>query len=148
MIEPKPKEVNLRLLVEDTIQEMPTRENVVLETFFDEGLDMVRIDPSLTRRVLENLVVNAGEAMPNGGRVRVRAWREGHNVVLSVADSGVGIPEDVAGKFFTPLFTTKIKGVGLGLSFCKRAVEAQGGTIGFSSRLGEGTTFTVKIPVG
>jgi two-component system sensor histidine kinase DctS len=78
--------------------------------------------------------------------VRVKACGENGDVLLSVSDTGVGIPEEAARMIFTPLYTTKAKGVGLGLSFCKRVVEAHGGSIGFASKQGEGTTFNVRLP--
>lgn len=146
LIKPRIAEVNLRLLVEDTIREQPPGEGVVADCSFGEGLEGVGVDPALIRRVLENLLGNAVEAMPNGGRVRVRAWGEEGDVLLSVSDTGVGIPDEAAPMIFTPLYTTKAKGVGMGLSFCKRAVEAHGGAIGFASKPGEGTTFTVRLP--
>ena len=97
-------------------------------------------------RVLENLLSNAAEAMPVGGVVSVNARHGDGEVVISVSDSGVGMPDEAIDNIFTPLYTTKAKGVGLGLSFCKRAVEAHGGSLSFTSELGYGTTFTIRIP--
>ncbi len=145
-IKPRVAVVNLRLLVEDTVRELPMPEGVAVDSDFAGSLEAVRVDPAILRRVLENLLGNAAEAMPNGGRVRVRAWEAGGEALLSVSDTGVGIPEEATRMIFTPLYTTKAKGVGLGLSFCRRAVEAHGGTIGFTSKPGEGTTFTVRLP--
>jgi signal transduction histidine kinase len=69
-------------------------------------------------------------------------------VTVSFADTGVGIPEENLGKLFKPLFTTKSKGIGLGLPIIKTIVEAHGGTVEVESTVGEGTTFTVKLPLG
>jgi signal transduction histidine kinase len=146
LIKPNRVPVDLPGLVEETVKDMPMREGVSCEHDFGDNLNPVWIDPTLIRRVLENLLSNALEAMPDGGSLKLSARREGDEVLISVADSGVGIREDAAKKIFTHLYTTKSKGIGLGLSFCKRAVEAHNGTIGFTSKLGEGTTFTVRLP--
>ena len=146
LIKPNKVPVNLPALVEETVKDMPLHEDVVYEREFRDNLNPVWIDPALIRRVLENLVSNALEAMPEGGSLRICGRREGEEALISVADSGVGIHEDAAQNIFKHLYTTKSKGIGLGLSFCKRAVEAHNGTIGFSSKVGKGTTFTVRLP--
>jgi PAS domain S-box-containing protein len=147
LIEPRRSSVDLGALIEDTILEKPIREDVRVESSVGKGLKRVSVDPGLMRRVLENLLSNAADAMPGGGLIRVDARREGEEVLLSVSDTGAGISEEVGDNVFSPLYTTKPKGVGLGLPFCKRAVEAHGGSIGFNSDPGQGTTFTVKIPL-
>jgi PAS domain S-box-containing protein len=147
LIEPRRSNVDMEALIEDTIREKPIKEDVRVESSVGKGLKKVIVDPGLMRRVLENLLSNAAEAMPSGGMIKVDARREGGDVVLSVSDTGVGISEEVGDKVFSPLYTTKPRGVGLGLPFCKRAVEAHGGSIGFNSDPGQGTTFTVKIPL-
>ena len=84
--------------------------------------------------------------MPKGGKLTTRANREGKDVVITVKDTGVGIPEAIKGKLFTPMFTTKSKGQGFGLPVIKRMTEALGGTVDFKSQEGEGTTFIVRLP--
>ena len=68
-------------------------------------------------------------------------------VSISVRDTGFGIPQDVMEKIWTPLYTTKAKGIGLGLPICKRIIEAHGGSISVESTVGKGTTFTLKLPI-
>lgn len=85
--------------------------------------------------------------MPKGGKLTLRAVTRGNSAVITVEDTGVGIPEDVKAKMFTPLFTTKSKGQGFGLAVVKRLVEAEGGTIGFESEAGKGTKFIVTLPL-
>ena len=138
--------VDLQKLVKSTIKESSHTKSIALDYKIGDGLDDVRLDPILMRRVLENLLANADDAITEGGTVEMKTWREDENIILTVRDDGVGIPEEAVEKIFTPLFTTKIKGIGLGLSFCKRAVEAHGGSISFTSKKGEGTIFTVKLP--
>jgi len=106
----------------------------------------VYADAFYLRRILSNLVINAVQAMPEGGELSVKACRN-RNIVISVEDSGVGIADKVKPKVFTPLFTTKSKGQGLGLVVVKRLVEASGGKISFESQEGKGTKFKVQLPI-
>jgi signal transduction histidine kinase len=121
--------------------------NVEVATSLGAGLDAVRIDPDIMHRVLDNLLKNAVEAMPQGGKLSVVADRRENDILISVRDTGVGIPEESKGRIFSPLYTTKSGGMGLGLTYCRRAVEAMGGAINFESKIGEGTTFTVSLPI-
>jgi len=85
--------------------------------------------------------------MPNGGKLTVKASKKDNKAIMTVEDTGVGIPEEVKPKLFTPLFTTKAKGQGFGLPVVKRLVEALGGTITFESEVGKGTRFIVELPL-
>jgi signal transduction histidine kinase len=93
-----------------------------------------------------NLVTNAVQAMPKGGKLIIRSHKEANDVIITVKDTGVGIPENVKSKLFTPMFTTKAKGQGFGLAVIKRMTESLGGTVTFESQEGKGTTFIIKIP--
>ena len=84
--------------------------------------------------------------MPKGGKLTIHTYKEANDTVLTVKDTGVGIPEAVKGKLFTPMFTTKSKGQGFGLAVIKRMTESLGGTVSFESQEGKGTTFTVRLP--
>jgi two-component system cell cycle sensor histidine kinase/response regulator CckA len=99
------------------------------------------------RRAFTNLVLNALEAMPQGGTLTVRCAQMNHSVVVSVRDTGGGIPPEVQKKIFSPYFTTKAKGTGLGLAGARRAIQAQGGDIRFESVSAKGTTFSVSLPL-
>jgi signal transduction histidine kinase len=87
------------------------------------------------------------QAMPNGGKLTVRGFKKENKAYISVEDNGVGIPEEVKPKLFTPMVTTKAKGQGLGLAVVKRLVEPQGGTINFESEIGSGTKFILEFPL-
>ena len=106
----------------------------------------VAIDMDKMKRVLVNLMKNAVEAMAKGGTLTITSKESNHNLEIAVADTGTGITKEVMDKLSTPLVTTKAKGMGLGLSICKRIIDAHEGKISAESTFGEGTTFTVTIP--
>jgi signal transduction histidine kinase len=93
-----------------------------------------------------NLVNNAVQAMSKGGKLTIHAYKEANETIISFKDTGVGIPEAVKSKLFTPMFTTKSKGQGFGLAVIKRMTESLGGTVTFESQEGKGTTFIVRLP--
>jgi CheY-like chemotaxis protein len=119
---------------------------LVVETAADVGT--IVVDPTEFETALVNLVVNARDAMPDGGTVVVGARNAGGFVEVFVRDNGVGIPPDIIEKVFDPFFTTKPvgKGTGLGLSQVHGFAHQAGGTIGVTSELGEGTTITMCFP--
>jgi two-component system, NtrC family, sensor kinase len=114
----------------------------------EPGLPTVAVDRGQLEQALLNLVTNAIDAMPQGGRLTLAASREGGAVVLEVSDTGGGIaPEDLS-RVFEPLYTTKPRGrgTGLGLPIVREVVAAHGGTVGLDSRPGAGTTAVVRLP--
>ena len=98
------------------------------------------------REALINLVLNAVDAMPRGGSITLETRRESDWVVLSIADTGAGIPPEVRRRIFEPFFTTKDSGTGLGLSIVSGIISSYGGTIDVDSDVGVGTTFTIRLP--
>jgi PAS domain S-box-containing protein len=113
-----------------------------------QNLPEVNMDPDQMRGALLNIVINAIQAMTDGGELTVSTQRRNGTVELSVADTGVGIPEGIRSKIFNPFFTTKkMLGTGLGLSIVYKTIQAHGGTIRFDSELGRGTTFTIGLPI-
>ena len=95
------------------------------------------------------MIKNAVQAMPEDhhGRISVIARREGSRARIEVRDNGTGIPEEARERIFTPSFTTKSSGMGLGLAMVKRMVEQAGGRVWFESEAGEGTRFLVELPL-
>ncbi len=105
------------------------------------------VNPSAVERVVENLIINAIEAMPNGGKLNLATRSDAQQSVISVADTGKGMPpEFVRDKLFHPFATTKKKGIGLGLYSCREIIERHGGTIEVESQEGVGTTFRLLLP--
>jgi signal transduction histidine kinase len=121
-----------------------------LVTEIEPDLPSLCLDRHKLMQVLINLIINARDAMPRGGELRVRAAATEGGVILTIGDSGEGIPEENREKIFEPFFTTKEpgQGTGLGLAISARLVESFGGSIGVASMTGEGSTFTVRLPVG
>lgn len=112
-------------------------------------LPQMRVDPELMRNCLCNFITNGAQAMPDGGRITLgaRLDREAGMLRLTFSDHGVGIePQDLE-KVFQPYFTTKEAGIGLGLAITERIVKEHGGSLQVESRRGEGTTFTVNLPL-
>jgi PAS domain S-box-containing protein len=104
-------------------------------------------DVGKIENVFARIIVNAVEAMPGKGILEIRSVQKGSNVEITFADSGVGISADILAKTFSPLTTTKAKGMGLGLAICKRIVDAHGGKIAVESTVGKGTTFAISLPI-
>jgi signal transduction histidine kinase len=145
-LNPKIEEVDIHKLVKDAFLSSPTPENIKVLISIDEKLRQLVVDRYLIKRVLINLITNAIQAMPDGGTLTVNATYKSGMALISVEDTGLGIPEENRSKIFKPLFTTKSKGQGFGLSVCKRLIEAHNGSIAFESELDKGSKFTIKIP--
>jgi len=127
-----------------TLLEVPEKIALVNNT---EKEPKFEVDKDKMQRVFVNLIRNALDAMPNGGTLTITSERVENNVVFSFADTGLGMNEETLQKLWTPLFTTKARGMGLGLPICKRFVEAHNGTISVASTPSKGTTFTVNLPI-
>ena len=106
------------------------------------------LDPQLTSQAFLNVALNALQAMQHGGTLTIALrWHESEEVALiSFTDTGTGMTPEVSGKIFTPFFTTKRKGTGLGLYAVKEIVQRQGGTVHVESAVGEGTVVTIRLP--
>jgi signal transduction histidine kinase len=120
--------------------------NIQTDAKVDDNARTMMADSAYIKRIIGNLVSNAVQAMPNGGKLTLCACREAGDIVITVEDTGVGISEEAKPKLFLPLFTTKAKGQGFGLSVVKRLTEALNGTITFESQEGKGTKFALRFP--
>jgi len=125
--------------------------NIIITKEFDAQIPLAFIDPSRIERVFINMIMNAAEAMDGDGHLTLksRTGRSGDYVVVTISDTGHGIPRDNLQRIFDPFFTTKVigRGTGLGLAISYGIVQDHGGTISVDSRVGECTTFTVRLPV-
>lgn len=118
---------------------------ITVKLNFQAGLPAIEIDPSKIKQAILNLCKNAVEAMGDGGCLAIKAYRAEGMVVLEITDDGFGVPDDV--DVFELFKTTKPRGTGLGLSVVQQVVSAHHGTIDFTSDPGQGTTFTVRLPI-
>ncbi|MGD2201750.1 MAG: PAS domain S-box protein, partial [Candidatus Bathyarchaeota archaeon] len=137
---------DLTALINRAVEETGIPSSVEITLELQRTLDDIPLDPGKIRRVLDNLIQNAVEAMPEGGSLTIEGGLDEGGLTLRVTDTGTGIPEEDIQNLFTPFHTTKPKGMGLGLAYCRRAVEAHGGTITAQSQEGAGTTFTIRLP--
>jgi signal transduction histidine kinase len=142
---PQSAETDLGALIKDALATARVPKSVEVQTALRENLKLI-IDPVFMKRIMINLIDNAVQAMPNGGKLTLTLTSDDNTTSISVQDNGVGIPESDKPKIYTPLFTTKAKGQGFGLAVCKKLIEAQGGNISFTSEAGKGTSFTVTFP--
>lgn len=147
--EPQRIAVDINALLEHSVQFLP-RGNVRVIRDFDESLPPLLADPNLLHQAFLNILVNARQAMPDGGRLTMRTRRAGGNgggIHVLIDDTGEGIRAEHAARIFQPFFTTKSQGTGLGLAIAARVVEQHGGRITVASAPGQGTTFTIALPV-
>ncbi|MFC1804156.1 PAS domain S-box protein, partial [Thermoproteota archaeon] len=142
----KIENVNLENIVNESLIHVKISENVNFEKIIKTD-KKIGLDKSKFIRVFNNLFKNAIEAMPNGGKIIIVVEEKQGNVSIEVIDTGLGIPEEKLNNLFRPFQSTKAKGMGLGLTFCKNTVESHGGNISVKSEQGKGTTFTILIPI-
>jgi len=144
---PALRKADLNEVVQEALSLADVPENVEVVTQI-ESLPTIIADPDQLERAFSNIILNGIQAMPQGGELIVKSetiipdW-----VTISIADTGVGIPEENLGKLFEPLFTTKAKGIGLGLAIAKILVEGNSGIIEVRSEADKGSAFTVKLPL-
>lgn len=152
MEQPKTEDINLNDLIDDTLLFMEhhlTRfKNVELRIKKEERLPLIRADRIHIQQSLVNFIINAAQSMPHGGLISIMTGMDNTYVFVSVSDNGVGIKKEEMEKIFEPYFTTKKsgEGTGLGLSLCKRLIEANKGKIEVESKEGVGSTFKILIP--
>jgi signal transduction histidine kinase len=144
----KPITVDAQQLITQALSSLIIPDNIQTTIDVDKNLGSTPFiaDPTLLKRILINLLTNAVQSMPNGGNLTVKAELTNETISISVEDTGVGIHKENLNKLFKPFFTTKAKGVGLGLAVCQRLIEAHEGSITIQSEVGKGSSFTVQIP--
>ena len=134
-------------VIEDALSYTTIPENIELTKKLGTDLPEVKIDTDQVRQVLVNMIINAAQAMPDGGRLTISAREKDKFLEVEITDTGCGIPQEVMGKIFDPLFTTKAKGIGLGLALCKAIIDRHQGYIEVESKVGKETIFTIKLPL-
>jgi len=137
----------LNYVVEEALSRVRVPSTVTVKSDLSDGLPPMRADTFQLEQVFVNLLTNALQAMPQGGTLTLRSYREDDSVTVEVSDTGIGIKPEHLPRLFEPLFTTKARGIGLGLAVSKTLVENHGGTIRVQSSTGQGTTFAVTLPL-
>jgi signal transduction histidine kinase len=145
---PKIEEIDVEKIVSSAFITLDVPENIKAHYSIEKDFPKIKADPTYLQRIIINLSNNAIQAMPNGGKLTISVTiNNGKKIIITVQDTGEGIPENVKAKIFTPLMTTKAKGQGFGLAAVKRFTEAMGGTVGFESEVGKGTKFVIQLPL-
>jgi signal transduction histidine kinase/DNA-binding response OmpR family regulator len=144
---PTPQKTQINTVVQDALSRTAVPDKVAVITELWDSLPPLMADPGQIEQVFINMISNATQAMPGGGRLEIATKAEDGCIVTEFKDNGCGISKENLGKLFEPLFTTKAKGIGLGLAVSKRLIEAHRGTIEVESQLGKGTTFRVRLPI-
>ena len=152
MPQPKLQRVQVNEVIRGVVQlfqaqlEAPGRAKIRCELQLDPHLETVAADAELLHRAISNLVLNAMDAMPEGGTLALRTRNEGGNVVIEVADTGAGLTAEECERIFTPYYTSKTHGTGLGLAIVQSVVSDHGGKIHVRSEPRRGTTFVIDLP--
>ena len=126
--------------------EMKQKKISILKSY-ETNLPLCRIDSNLIKQAILNIIINAEQAIENGGELMIRTSRDKKNIQIDITDTGTGIPKGIIDKIFQVYFSTKKTGTGLGLPTTKRIIEEHKGTISVQSKEGKGTNFTIKLPI-
>ncbi|MCW4049907.1 MAG: PAS domain-containing sensor histidine kinase [Candidatus Bathyarchaeota archaeon] len=138
-------EANIPQIFNVSVQSTSLPDNINVNLSVDEDL-VFMLDHYSMIRVISNLIKNSVEAMPEGGELELSAVVDDDVLIIKVTDSGEGIQKEVLDQIFTPFFTTKSDGMGLGLAFVRQVVEAHGGKIEVDSKVGKGTSVIIRLP--
>lgn len=152
MPQPQLRQVQVNEILQGVAQlfraqlQAPGRGAIVCNLELSENLEPISADPELLHRAISNLVLNAMDAMPNGGTLTLRSRGDDGKVILEVADTGSGLTREECERIFTPYYTSKQHGTGLGLAIVQSVVSDHGGRISVKSESGRGTVFVIELP--
>jgi signal transduction histidine kinase len=144
----RPTQVNevVRSVLRVFHAQLQEKNQISVHTELAVTIPEISVDPDLLHRALQNLVLNAIDAMPQGGELTLRTGALGDHVEISVSDTGSGLTQEECGRLFTPYYTTKQQGTGLGLAIVQSVVSDHGGKISVESTQKRGTTFRIELP--
>ncbi|GAB4544483.1 MAG: hypothetical protein Fur0020_13790 [Thermodesulfovibrionia bacterium] len=139
--------IDLNRLIEEAVSVVKDRDSIVVSINKGDGA-LIEADEALIRQAITNLLINAVESMPDGGRLDIDVMPKDDAVIIEIRDTGCGIPDDIKDKIFLPFFTTKERGIGVGLALVQKIVISHNGRIEFESEEGRGSTFRISLPRG
>ena len=122
------------------------QKKILILKSYDADLPQCHLDSNLIKQAILNIIINAEQAMENGGELMIRTSKDKKYIQIDITDTGPGIPKDIIDKIFQVYFSTKKTGTGLGLPTAKRIIEDHRGTISVQSEEGKGTNFSIKLP--
>lgn len=122
------------------------QKKILILKSYDADLPQCRLDSNLIKQAILNIIINAEQAMENGGELMIRTSKDKKYIQIDITDTGPGIPKDIIDKIFQVYFSTKKTGTGLGLPTAKRIIEDHRGTISVQSEEGKGTNFSIRLP--
>ncbi len=145
--EPELARTNINHVVKECLSAVGVPENIEVATELNSELPEILADRAQLRQVFSNIISNAVQSMPEGGRLDIRSIGKDEFIEVDIADTGQGIPKENLNKIFEAFFSTTGTGTGLGLTVCQSMIEGHGGSIEVESEVGKGTKFMVKLPV-
>jgi two-component system NtrC family sensor kinase len=145
------REININKLIEDILlilEKQLWEANIKVKSNLSPEIPYIIASPNQIRQVILNIIANAKDAMPKGGVLTVETNSERDHIIITINDTGIGIPEEIKDKIFDAFFTTKheVKGVGLGLSVCYGIIKEHKGDIRVKSEINKGSTFSIILP--
>ena len=138
---------DIKSIIESSLSRVKIPSNIEQKVLLEEPLPLISVDATQIDQVFVNLIQNACDAMQKGGLLTIHARKENEFLTVTFTDTGCGIPENAKNKIFDPLFTTKPKGMGLGLAISINIIQRHEGYIDLKSKEGEGASFIVKLPI-
>lgn len=143
----KIERVDANYLINETLKTISIPENIKIKLDLDSSLLKIPLDQLKIQQVYQNIIINAIQAMPKGGMLKITTEVNKEMIAIIFEDTGMGIPKENYDKIFEPLFSTKAKGIGLGLSIVKEIIKLHKGSLEFESEVGVGSKFIVKLPI-
>ena len=140
------KRKNLRDVIEQSLKRVPLSVSTTVRRHYQDGMPPIPVDEKLLGQALHRILLNAEEAMPDGGTLTVSTTSDQDRALISIRDTGSGVPAEELERIFEPFFTRKIRGLGLGLAICRTLVDAHGGSLSVVSPAEGGAEFVIVLP--
>jgi len=141
------KKIDLNFFIHELLADVEVPENITIDLQLDINLHSINGDSILLQQAFNNIIINAIQAMPEGGTLVIITVEKDEFIEITFADTGVGIPKKDLKNIFKPLFSTKVIGIGLGLTLVKNIINRHFGKIVVKSKIGVGSTFIIKLPI-